>query len=138
MRQMPDNNIFKTQYREEDVTARIGPTTPDRQLNRLMGLIDSGLARSVTQTDLAQHLGISLSNLQRRFRGQYGEALGHYIRRYYLGMARDALIRNQATVETAAELAGYTSAPNFATAFRREFGITPRDCRAAARRDTRL
>lgn len=115
------------------MTARPRTTTPDRQLTRLMSLIENGLARSATQADLAQYLGMSLSNLQRRFRAQHGEALGHYLRRYYLGMAREALERDQASVETAADLAGYTSAPNFATAFRREFGITPRDCRATAR-----
>nr|WP_289851851.1 AraC family transcriptional regulator [Marinobacter salexigens] len=98
-----------------------------------MSLIDSGLARAVTQEVLAQRLGMSLSNLQRRFRAQYGVALGHYLRRYYLNMTREALIRDQITVETAAEMAGYTSAPNFATAFRREFKITPSQCRASAR-----
>lgn len=110
-------------------TATIGMETPDRRLSRLMGLIDSGWARNATQADLAQHLGMSLSNLQRRFRAHYGETLGYYLRRYYLGIARDALIRNRISVEAAADLAGYTSAPNFATAFRREFGISPRDCR---------
>lgn len=101
----------------------------DRRLVRLMNLIDSGRARHATQADLASHLGMSLSNLQRRFRAQYGEALGYYLRRHYLGVAREALMRDRVSVETAADLAGYTSAPNFATAFRREFGITPSDCR---------
>lgn len=108
-------------------------TATDHQLVRLKTLIDNGSARSATQADLARYLGMSLSNLQRRFRAQHSEALGHYIRRYYLGVAKEALIRDQASVETAADLAGYTSAPNFATAFRREFGITPRDCRETAR-----
>lgn len=114
--------------------APIGTTETNRQLVRLKSMLDSGLARSATQADLAQQLGMSLSTLQRRFRAQHGEALGQYLRRYYLGMAREALVRDQASVETAADLAGYTSAPNFATAFRREFGITPRECRSSARR----
>lgn len=109
----------------------------DPRLARLMTLIDSGQARQATQAELARRLGMSLSNLQRRFRDQCGEALGHYLRRHALGAARDALVRDRVGVELAAELAGYTSAPNFATAFRREFGMTPSDCRAAAQ-DTQL
>lgn len=118
----------------DESTAHTGSDLSDRQLARLMSLIDNGLARRATQADLAQQLGMSLSTLQRKFRAKYGEALGQYLRRYYLGIAREALVRDQVSVETAADLAGYTSAPNFATAFRREFGITPRECRSSARR----
>ncbi|BES73164.1 AraC family transcriptional regulator [Marinobacter nanhaiticus D15-8W] len=103
----------------------------DPRLAKLMALIDSGQARKSTQAELARQLGMSLSNLQRRFRDQCGEALGHYLRRHALGVAREALVRERVSVEIAAELAGYTSASNFTTAFRREFGITPSDCRAA-------
>lgn len=103
---------------------------PDAQLTRLMNLIDSGQARRATQAELARELGMSLSNLQRRFRASFGEALGHYLRRHYLDAAREALIRERISVEAAADLAGYTSATNFATAFRREFGVAPSDCRS--------
>ena len=101
----------------------------DRRMARLIRLIHSGQARYATQADLAGQLGMSLSNLQRHFRAQFGEALGHYLRRHYLELARKALCHGQVSIEVAADLAGYTSAPNFATAFRREFGMTPSDCR---------
>nr|WP_281378417.1 helix-turn-helix transcriptional regulator [Halomonas organivorans] len=98
-----------------------------------MELIDSGQAGGSTQAELARRLGMSLSNLQRRFRAQRGESLGRFLRRYYLTLARDALTRDAVGIESAAELAGYSSAPNFATAFKREFGLTPSECRAATR-----
>ncbi|PSJ21828.1 hypothetical protein CVH10_11180 [Halomonas sp. ND22Bw] len=103
----------------------------DRRLARLMALVDDGQARGATQDDLARRLGMSLSNLQRRFRAQQGESLGRFLRRHHLTLARDALTREGASVEAAAALAGYTRAPNFATAFKREFGLTPSECRAA-------
>lgn len=104
----------------------------DRRLARLMAMVDDGQARGATQDDLARRLGMSLSNLQRRFRAQQGESLGRFLRRHHLTLARDALIREGASVEAAAALAGYTRAPNFATAFKREFGLTPSECRAGA------
>jgi AraC-like DNA-binding protein len=46
-----------------------------------------------------------------------------------LECARDALERGTLSIGEAAFLAGYTSAANFTTAFRRAFGILPRSLR---------
>lgn len=97
----------------------------DRRLAKLMNMIDSGQAKGLTQADLAHQLGMSLSNLQRRFQRQYGEALGSFLRRHHLDLARDAMARKAISIDTAAALAGYSSAANFATAFKREFGVRP-------------
>lgn len=108
------------------------PPSPDRRLARLMSMVDSGQARGVTQAELAHQLGMSLSNLQRRFHHQHGEALGSFLRRHHLSLARDAMAREAMSIETAAALAGYTSATNFATAFKREFGSRPSDHQKAS------
>ncbi|WP_246767099.1 helix-turn-helix domain-containing protein, partial [Bordetella pertussis] len=50
---------------------------------------------------------------------------GARLTRARLGLERDGL-----SVAQAACLAGYTSAANFATAFRRAFGVTPGQLRA--------
>lgn len=104
----------------------------DRRLTRLMSIVDSGQAAGVTQQDLAHQLGMSVSNLQRRFYRQYGESLGSFLRRHHLSLAREAMVREAISIETAAALAGYTSATNFATAFKREFGVRPSDYRKSA------
>jgi len=101
----------------------------DRRLTRLMSIVDSGQATGMTQVDLAHQLGMSVSNLQRRFYRQYGESLGSFLRRHHLSLAREAMVREAISIETAAALAGYTSATNFATAFKREFGVRPSDYR---------
>ncbi|MEB3734778.1 helix-turn-helix domain-containing protein [Halopseudomonas pachastrellae] len=46
-----------------------------------------------------------------------------------LQQAFDALATGRLSIEEAAALAGYTSAANFATAFRRAFGTTPQQVR---------
>lgn len=101
----------------------------DRQLARLMSMVDRGQARGVTQVELADQLGMSLSNLQRRFYRHNGEALGSFLRRYHLSLAREAMALEAISIDTAAALAGYSSATNFATAFKREFGVRPSDSR---------
>ncbi|MBZ5486591.1 helix-turn-helix transcriptional regulator [Halomonas aquamarina] len=110
------------------------PTMPDHRLARLMHLIDSGQAKGVTQTALAKQLGMSVSTLQRRFYHQQGEALGSFLRRHHLALARNALAQQAISIDAAAALAGYTNATNFATAFKREYGIAPREYRRVHQR----
>jgi AraC-like DNA-binding protein len=53
-----------------------------------------------------------------------GRSVFEYIR---LERAFAALRSGEASVQHASDLAGYASPANFATAFRRRFGLTPRD-----------
>ncbi|WNL43593.1 AraC family transcriptional regulator [Halomonas sp. PAMB 3264] len=108
------------------------PAPRQRRLDPLMALIDRGEARGLDQKALAKRLGMSLSTLQRRFYQAHGEALGQFLRRHHLTLAREALERGAADVEAAATLAGYSSATNFATAFKREFGASPNGYRRRA------
>jgi AraC-like DNA-binding protein len=100
----------------------------DRRLQRLREMIDNGEAHHLTQEVLAERLNMSLSSLQRKFRARFGVSLGRYLRECRLQASRMALSKEGISVEAAAALAGYTSAANFATAFKRQFGITPSAC----------
>ncbi|MHB0774566.1 helix-turn-helix transcriptional regulator [Halomonas sp. WWR20] len=102
-----------------------------RRLKRLREMIDSGEAERLTQGELAERLSMSHSSLQRQFRAHFGISLGRYLRQHRLNAARYALCHDRISVETAAALAGYTSAANFATAFKRQFGENPSACRRA-------
>jgi AraC-like DNA-binding protein len=64
--------------------------------------------------------------LQRQFRSVYGTTVFEFLRECRLQRARQALERDGITVGQAALLAGYTSAANFATAYRRRFGLAPK------------
>lgn len=101
----------------------------DRRMRRLKELIDSGEADGCTQSQLAERLAMSLSTLQRQFRRHCGESLGTYLRHRRLRRARRALEHEGMELDTAAELAGYASTANFATAFKQRFGISPSQLR---------
>ncbi|WP_280540362.1 AraC family transcriptional regulator [Chromohalobacter sp. 11-W] len=100
---------------------------------RLQRLMESGEAGRLSQEALAQRMDMSLSQLQRRFHQRHGMALGQYLRRQRLEVARGALVDDRISVDNAAALAGYNSAANFATAFKRAFGVTPSMCRRMPR-----
>lgn len=75
---------------------------------------------------IAREAGISVSGLQVLFRRVEGCSVKTYARRLRLDRALRALQAGQLNVQQASVLAGYKSPENFATAFKREFGITPR------------
>lgn len=75
---------------------------------------------------VARQAGVSASGLQRLFRSAHGVSVFDYIRCARLERARAMLGAGECTIQEAASLSGYSSAANFATAFRRQFGATPR------------
>lgn len=100
-----------------------------RRLRALRDFLDSGAADGLTLSAIGRQVGMSAAYLQRHFPQVAGTSVIDYLRQRRLLRARDALERGEVDVAAAAHLAGYTSAANFATAFRRRFGITPRQAR---------
>ena len=83
--------------------------------------------------DLAVEGGLSQSGLRRLIQTAHGRAPLAHVRLLRLEMARSALEEERLSVEDAAELAGYGSPANFATAFRRAFRIAPSQVRRPRR-----
>ncbi|MEP7454222.1 AraC family transcriptional regulator [Phyllobacterium sp. SB3] len=81
---------------------------------------------------IARGAGISASGLQRLFRVSEGCSVFEYVRKARLERAFIALQSGELSVNEASLLAGYSSPENFATAFRRQYGIRPRDMRKTA------
>lgn len=100
-----------------------------RRLRELQAWLDASRVETLTLDDIARQAAMSPATLQRAFLAFSGQSLFEYLRSRRLDAARRALEREGASVAQAAEMAGYTSANNFATAFKRRFGCTPRDVR---------
>ena len=90
----------------------------------LIAQIDSG---PLSVDIIARETGISASGLQKLFRRAEGVSVFEYVRRTRLQQAMHTLQTGQMSVQAVSELAGYKSPENFATAFKRQFGITPRE-----------
>ncbi|PPI85307.1 AraC family transcriptional regulator [Marinobacter maroccanus] len=75
--------------------------------------------------DLAQMAAMSPSGLRAKFRAMYGVPVFDYLRKCRLQLAKHYLEQGF-SVEQCANKVGYTHATNFSTAFRREFGFSPR------------
>lgn len=101
-----------------------------QRIGEVRELLDSGAADGLSLADIARSAGSNASTLQRQFRIAFGMTIFDYLRRSRLLRARQALEGEGRSIAEAADLAGYTSPANFSTAYRRQFGITPRQSRA--------
>lgn len=101
-----------------------------RRMARLKALLDSGDDGCRPLAEIAREVGLSASALQRQFRQAYGSSIDEYRREQRLERAWAALERTGCSVSEVAHAAGYTSAANFSTAFKRRFGISPKLVRA--------
>jgi AraC-like DNA-binding protein len=98
-------------------------------LNKACDLIETELAGELLVEAIASEVGVGIATLRRLFRTGFNCTISEYIQARRLDAAR-TILENGGAVSAAAALAGYTSPANFATAFRRRFGITPRRARA--------
>lgn len=121
----------------------IGQDSPDRDTSGLRpreqrrmwevhDFLEARLDGDLTLEEVARAAGMSANALQRLFRAAFGMTVFEYVRRRKLERAREALQEEGLTVSEAAYRAGYTSSANFATAFRRTFGVPPKQMRRRA------
>lgn len=98
-------------------------------MNRVRDYVDNHLLEELDLDSVSKATGLGPRTIQRHFKSRFGTTLIGYIRSCRLKLGYDALYLRNATVEQAAFLAGYSSPSNFSTAFKKEFGISPKYCR---------
>ncbi|WP_250958312.1 helix-turn-helix domain-containing protein [Rhizobium sp. CG5] len=100
-----------------------------RKLDKAEEFIRVCRGRLPTVEELAAAAGVSVNTLQRLFHIAHRSTVFSYVRTHKLNEARAALESGGLTITQAAFVAGYTSAANFSTAFKRQFGFTPKAAR---------
>lgn len=75
--------------------------------------------------DLARDVGMSTSALKSKFASVTGQPVFKFLRDQRLARARIGLLQEGWTVSQAAYFVGYRHPTNFATAFRKRFGVAP-------------
>lgn len=82
--------------------------------------------------ELARRVGTNEKKLTELFRRQFGMAVYEYLGELRLERARLQLAGTRSQVQLIAERAGYRNASDFARAFRRRYGVGPRQYRQAS------
>jgi len=117
-----------------DGTASAGNTftsSERRRLARLEALLMESDSGELNMSEIARQVGSNPTTLQALAKRAWGRTVFERLRELRLEKAYREL-RRGASVAVAAEVAGYNSANNFATAFKRCFGYSPREARQTA------
>jgi AraC family transcriptional regulator len=83
---------------------------------------------TATISELAEHCELSARHLSRAFQVSYGRSLGRHLTMLRVNLARE-MLANGAAIKATAFAVGFAGPTNFATAFRRATGTTPREYR---------
>ncbi|EHJ94420.1 AraC family transcriptional regulator [Vreelandella boliviensis] len=104
-----------------------GLTHSDHQrLERLRQQLEQYPHQNYRLEQLANNAAMSPSSLRSKFQRCYGCSIFDYLRRCRLAQAQ-AYLRKGYSVQQTAHACGYRHATNFATAFKRAFGIAPHE-----------
>lgn len=95
-----------------------------QRLERVRAALEEAPAAEHRLAALAELAAMSSASLRRKFQMAYGRSVFDYLRDCRLRLAHDYLQRGY-SVQQAAHFCGYCHASNFATAFRRRYGVAP-------------
>lgn len=104
----------------------------DPLVGKALRLLQHNPAHGWTVASLAEAVGVSRAALARRFTDLVGEPPMAFLTEWRLALAADYLQESDATIESIARQVGYGSAFALSTAFKRHFGVSPRDHRQGA------
>lgn len=99
------------------------------QVQRGVDYIEARLDVDIDYRQVSRAAGMSHAHFQRTFRALTGETLGTYVRSRRMAHALDLLLSTDRRVLDIALAAGFDSQEAFARAFKRSFGMTPREYR---------
>jgi AraC family transcriptional regulator len=111
---------------------------PSHTLRRLRDFVESSLALDLDVPALADVAGMSPAHFARAFAATAGRTPFQYVMTRRLERARQLLERTDRSALAIALEVGFKTPSHFASRFRREYGVTPREVRPQARRTTEL
>ncbi len=90
-------------------------------------IIDSQLAYAPSLDELAKKINFSTSKLTRCFSAMFGKSIHAYIIEQRLEKAAGLLLQSEMSVTQIASMVGYSKASNFSAAFKKKYGVVPRE-----------
>ncbi|MBW4619425.1 MAG: AraC family transcriptional regulator [Cyanosarcina radialis HA8281-LM2] len=109
------------------VSLGLKPETIER-LHYAKEILTTQFAQPLSLPELAQEVGLTHRSLQRGFQTLFSMTLMGYLQQRRLEQAKQLLRQGDRTVAEVAMQVGYGHLGNFASAFKRRFGITPSQC----------
>lgn len=107
----------------------------DSRLNELLEFLRANPATKLDLGEMAKQVGMSRRSFTRNVRQRTGGSLGDWLRQIRVVRAQELLADGVRGLEQIADRSGFPDASALRTAFRSEFGLTPRQWMARLRSD---
>ncbi|MDP2088889.1 MAG: AraC family transcriptional regulator [Flavobacteriaceae bacterium] len=101
-------------------------STDISKLKKVREIIIKDMINPPSLEDLSEEVGLNIKKLKEGFKEHYGLPVFTYLFHYKMEFARKLLDDNQQNINEIAGEVGYSSATHFIAAFKRKFGITPK------------
>lgn len=108
--------------------ARPLPAEKPELLDRVMAYLEENMGEKITLAEVAHRFFVSESTITQLFRRKMGVSFYHCLTQRRL-IAAKTLIGNSVPMETVSQQVGFSDYSTFYKAFRKEFGISPRQYR---------
>lgn len=89
-------------------------------------LLINDLQNTPTIPEMAKKIGLNEYNLKTGFKEIYGKTIHAWIKDYKMAFAREQIEKQEYQVAEIADMLGYTNISHFIDAFRKKYGITPK------------
>ena len=103
----------------------------DRRIRRVTNVLDQQYRDPPSLEQLADDVGLSASRLAHLFREEVGRSIQSYILERRLIMAAMLIVQTHERISQIAYSVGFGDVSNFNHAFKRRFGMSPRQYRAS-------
>ena len=96
------------------------------QLRQVKNIIVDQMADPPSLEELSKTVGLNIKKLKQGFKEIYGVPVFSFLLNYKLEFSKKLLIENQLNVNEIGNKIGYSNSSHFIAAFKRKFGITPK------------
>jgi AraC family transcriptional regulator, arabinose operon regulatory protein len=101
----------------------------DRRIRSTIELLNRDSDGRISLSDLARRVGLGPSRLSHLFKTHLNVTIRDFVRERRLTRAAELLATTEERVSIICSLIGFRDVPNFNHAFKRHFGVTPREYR---------
>ena len=96
-------------------------------MQKAVAYIHRHFRENISQTDVAEHVGISAVYLSVLFKNEMKDSFPGYLRSIRLKEATRLLERGSTNIKEVAEQSGFQDYTYFLKCFKREFSVTPKE-----------
>lgn len=96
------------------------------QLKKAKNIIIENMASPPSLEELAKTVGLNIKKLKQGFKEVYGTPVFTFLLNYKLEFSKKLLLENKLNVNEIGNRVGYSTSSHFIAAFKRKFGITPK------------